>query len=64
MYFFIFFFFLIETPVCRLCRPWSEAACGGILSGSALFVKVPIMGKLKRKYCIYSNKRHGGVAQF
>ena len=42
--FFIFIIFLIEIPVSKPCRPWSDAAFCGIWSGSALFVYVPKNG--------------------
>ena len=35
--FVVFIEFLIEIPVCKLCRPWSDAVFCSIWSGSRLF---------------------------
>ena len=43
--FFIFILFLIEIPISKQWRPWSDGAFCGIWSGSALFASVPKIGR-------------------
>ena len=40
----LFFLFLIENPISKYCRPWSDATLCGIWSGSALFAYDPFKG--------------------
>ena len=44
-FFFIFVLFVIENPVSKQWRPWSDAALCGVWSGSALFAYVPQKGR-------------------
>ena len=41
VYFVALILFLLETPVSKQCRPWSDATLCGIWSGSALFAYEP-----------------------
>ena len=44
VYIFIFILFLIEIPVCKECKPWSDATFCGFWSGSTLLAYVPNRG--------------------
>ena len=44
VYFFIFVLSVIENPINKQWRPWSDAALCNVWSGSALFAYVPQKG--------------------
>ena len=55
VYFVALIVFLMENPVSKQCRPWSDATSCSIWSGSALFAYDPFTGIRVRM----SYKRHG-----
>ena len=42
------FYYLIENPVSKQCKPWSDARLCGVRAESALFANAPFKGFLVR----------------